>query len=66
LQVLDNWTFDAMLLKKSKPREGSGVTSPVFPARRPKKCEGHVDPVLAMRRLRSGKREAHALKNACR
>ena len=25
------------LLKKSKPREGSGVTSPVFPARRPKK-----------------------------
>ena len=31
-----------------------------------KRCESHVDLVLAMRRLRSGKREAHALKNACR
>jgi len=30
-----------------------------------KKCESQVDLVLAMRRLRSGKREAHALKNTC-
>ena len=53
-------------IQKIKPIEGSGVTSPVFLARRPEKlCKSHADLLLAVRRLRSGKRVAHALKNSC-